>query len=249
MDVKTSPRELEEEVHLDIDSASRSYRLRQMYWDRTHEEAMVRKDVVGCGEDTLTGHARDFAMLLEASDPFVQPDELIVGCCLAIPKDRERIDLGFYDPHYPPGHATLLRKGLKGIRDETLSRLQTESDPQKREFLQAVEISYDAACRYVEKHAALAREMAASETDPRRREELERISAVCHELATGVPSSFHASLQLLQFTRPVDVPFLQEGHRPGKAHGRGGAGASGVPLHQAEPLRRYQRGYTSYVRR
>ena len=201
MDVKTSLLEAEEAIQMEIGPASRSYRLRQMYWDRTHEEAVVRKDVVGCGEDTLTGHARDFAALLEASDPIIQPDELIVGCCLAIPVDRERIDLGFYDPHYPPGHATLLRKGLKGIRDEALSRLQTESNPQKREFLQAVEISYSAACTYVEKHAAHAKDMAASETDPRRREELERVSAVCRELATGAPSSFHAALQLVQFTR------------------------------------------------
>jgi pyruvate-formate lyase len=62
-------------------------------------------------------------------------------------------------------------------------------------------ISYDAACGYVAKHARRASEMAARESDPRRRGELERIAAVCDELAAGPPSSFHAALQLFQFTR------------------------------------------------
>jgi formate C-acetyltransferase len=64
-----------------------------------------------------------------------------------------------------------------------------------------VAIAYDAACRYVEKHARCAAERAAREGDPRRRDELERIAAVCDGLAAGPPSSFHAALQLVQFTR------------------------------------------------
>jgi formate C-acetyltransferase len=43
--------------------------------------------------------------------------------------------------------------------------------------------------------------MAAVENDPGRQRELERIAAVCDELATGAPTSFHAALQLVQFTR------------------------------------------------
>jgi pyruvate-formate lyase len=201
MNVKTMPQRTKETIQLDIDQDSRTYRLRQMYWDKTHEEGIVSKKVIGCGEDTLVGHARDFATLLDASAPFIQAKELIIGCCLAIPEDRTLIDLGFYDPHYPPGHAILLQKGLTGIRDEAKSRLETETDQKKREFLQAVEISYNAALSYVEKNAAHAEEMAAAEPNPLRREELDRIARVCHELATEPPSSFHAALQLVQFTR------------------------------------------------
>ena len=61
---------------MELDPASRSFRLREMYWSKTHIEGMTRKEVVGSGEDTLTGHGKDFAALLEASDPFIQPDEL-----------------------------------------------------------------------------------------------------------------------------------------------------------------------------
>jgi len=172
-----------------------------MYWSKAYLQALQRKPIVGCGEDTLTGHAKDFAALLEASDPLIQPDELIVGCCLAVPEDPDSLDLGYYDRHYPPGHATILRLGLPGIRDHAHTRLETETDPAKRDFLRAVEISYDAACKYVERFASYASEMASAEWEPSRRRELERIAAVCHELATGVPSSFHAALQLFQFTR------------------------------------------------
>jgi len=66
-------------IQLELDSASRSVRLREMYWSKTHNKALVRKQIVGSGDNTLTGHARDFAALLEASDPFIQPDELTVA--------------------------------------------------------------------------------------------------------------------------------------------------------------------------
>jgi len=190
-----------ESLNLELDPEDRSHRLREAYWEKTHEAAMVRRPVAGCGEDTLTGHARDFATLLEASDPFIQGDELIVGACMTIPEDREGIDLGEYDPHYPPGHAVLLRLGLTGVRDEARERRGAETDAGKRDFLRAVEVSYDAACGYVERFARHAEGMAASEADPSRKAELERISAICDELAAGVPTSFHSALQLLQFVR------------------------------------------------
>ena len=203
----TSPTLLEDEtlIELALQPGSRIARLREMYWNKTHLQALVSKPVVGCGEDTLTGHAKDFAALLEASDPFIQPNELTVGCRLAIPQDSidglSGIDTGYYNRHYPPGHATILRMGLTGIRDHAGARLQTETDPEKRDFLRAVKISYDVACKYAEKYATCASDMATAETDPGLKRDLERIAAVCHELATAPPSSFHAALQLLQFTR------------------------------------------------
>ena len=33
------------------------------------------------------------------------------------PADSAVLDLGYYDPHFPPGHATILRHGLPGIRN------------------------------------------------------------------------------------------------------------------------------------
>ncbi len=181
--------------------ASRIGRLREMYWQRTHSVAQVRKYIVGSGDKSLTGHARDFAALLDASDPLIQPYELIVGCHLALPSADSRVDLGYYNAHYPPGNEAILRMGLPGMRDEARRRLETESDPQRADFLRAVEISYDAACQYVLKYARLADDLAADEADLPRRAELQRIASICRALATGVPTSFQAALQLFQFTR------------------------------------------------
>ena len=187
---------------------SRSARLRERVWNRTHEAALHSKRIVGCGEDTLVGHARDFATVLEASEPFIQDDELIVGGCLVTPSEGSHFDLGHYDPHFPPNHEAILGVGLPGIRDSAQQRAanrtqgtRSGADPEKREFLEAVAIAYDAACSYVQKHARCAAEMAEGETDPRRKGELERIAAVCQELASGPPSSFYGALQLVQFTR------------------------------------------------
>ncbi|MBD3182187.1 hypothetical protein GF312_07840 [Candidatus Poribacteria bacterium] len=199
----TKLKELENytEIKLDIDPNGRSYKLREMYWTKNHNKGLARKKVEGSGEKSLVGHAKDFAILLEASDPLVLDDELIVGCAMALPEDRNSIDLGYYNSHYPPGHETILKMGLPGMRDYARKKLETETDPGKRDFLLSVEISYDAACKYVEKFSQYARDLAENEANPVRKKELEKISEVCHELATGKPKSFYAALQLVQFTR------------------------------------------------
>jgi|TARA_B100000315_G_scaffold253669_1_gene292969 formate C-acetyltransferase len=197
----TTTRPMADSERLELDPNSRIHQLREMHWQKTHEAAMVRKPVLGSGEDTLTGHAKDFASLLEASDSFIQPGELIVGACLATPEAAEQINLGEYDPHYPPGHAMLVAKGLPGMRDLARDRLKGETDPAARDFLRAVEISYAAACQYVERFGGQAEHLASVERDSIRRSELVRISEICDELATGAPASFHSALQLLQFVR------------------------------------------------
>lgn len=180
---------------------SRIYRLRDMYWSKTHLDGVTKKDVTGCGEDTVLGHAKDFAALLEASEPFIQPEELIVGCRLTRLEKREALKLGYYDPHYPPGHALILRMGLPGMRDHARQKLQKETDAEKREFLLGVTIAYQAACDYVLKFALFAEEMAKSQTDSSRKSELETIARICRELTLGPPKSFHGALQLFQFIR------------------------------------------------
>ncbi|MBC7236782.1 MAG: hypothetical protein H5T69_13160 [Chloroflexi bacterium] len=184
----------------ELEPGSRTWRLREGYWQGTHYKAARRVAVQDPGGEGLVACARRFAALLAASEPFIQPDELIVGSCLALP-EQERFDLGYYDSHYPPGYALLLPRGLASIRDEARERLKGETDPERREFLRAVEISYAAACEYVARYAARAQELAAVEADPTRRAELERIAAICRELSIGKPTTFHAALQLVQFVR------------------------------------------------
>lgn len=190
-----------DETSLITSERSRAARLRAAYWERRHHGARVRKPIVGSGDSSLTGHAIDLCRILEASEPQIMPDELIVGSALAVPEDPSALDVGYYNPHYPPGHATIMALGLAGIRDRARQRLATETDPERLDFLRATECAYDGACRYVGRYAEAARALAAREADPQRRGELEGIAAVCAELATGAPTSFHAGLQLLQFVR------------------------------------------------
>ncbi|HJP27602.1 MAG TPA: pyruvate formate lyase family protein [Dehalococcoidia bacterium] len=197
----TPVRDASDRLNMELDPNSRISRLRNMHWEKTHDAAVATKPIVGSGEDTLVGHAKDFASLLEASDPFIQDDELIVGSLLATPEDAESINLGEYDPHYPPGHAMLLSRGFPGMRDKAQEKLQTVTDPESRDFLKGVVISFEAACKYVAKFGRNAENKAANESDPVRAQELNNISAICDELATGKPTSFYSALQLIQFTR------------------------------------------------
>ena len=77
----------ERPIALEPDPNGRSIGLRGMYWNKAYHRALVRKEIPGCGQDTLTGHATDFARLLQASDPFIQPGELIQQKLIHIPSN------------------------------------------------------------------------------------------------------------------------------------------------------------------
>lgn len=185
---------------LELDPNSRSYKLREMYWDGEYNKHLVSKVLVGSGEPTLVGKAKDFATMLAETPPVIQPMDLIAGIMIARGAEGSRLDLGHYDGHYTPGHANIIRMGYTGIRDRAREKLTVESDPAKRDFLEAAVISYDAACDFAEKHASYAEELARQESDAGRQAELMRLAEVCHQIATGPPASFHAGLQMMWFT-------------------------------------------------
>jgi len=184
-----------------LQSDTRIYNLREMYWSKSHLDGVTTKNVAASGENTMLGHGKDFAALLETSEPFIQPGELIVGCRPTRVENRKDLQLGYYDPHYPPGHALILRTGLTGIRNRAREKQRSESNPEKLDFLQGVEISYQAACDYILKYADFASGQVKTQTDITRKKELESIAGICRELAVGPPKSFHAALQLFQFVR------------------------------------------------
>ena len=187
-------------VSFDLDPSGRSYALREAYWQKVPQSYLTTGVVAGCGEDTLVGHARDFAAKLEASPAAIPPRDLLAGVALIRPEEDSTLNLGHYDGHYPPGHAKLIRCGLTGIRDRAQEKLETATDPDQRDFLEGVVIAYEAALQCVARHADHALEMAEEETDPTRQEELERMAAVCRQLTAGPPESFQAGLQLIWFT-------------------------------------------------
>ena len=108
-----------------------------------------------------------------------------------------------------PGHTVLddkiYRKGMLDFqRDiaEALAALDPVGDPEagaKREQLLAMNIACDAVLLFAHRHAALAREQAARESNPVRKAELEKVADVCTHVPAHAPRDFHEALQYYWF--------------------------------------------------
>jgi len=85
---------------------------------------------------------------------------------------------------------------------EAIASLDFRNDPEatrKREQLKAMDITCDAVIIFAERHAELARKMAAEESDPTRRKELERIASNCMNVPRHAPGDFWEALQMYWF--------------------------------------------------
>jgi pyruvate formate-lyase/glycerol dehydratase family glycyl radical enzyme len=108
-----------------------------------------------------------------------------------------------------PGHTVLddkiYRKGMLEIAEEArrgLAELDFLEDPEawaKRQELEAMIVCAEALVRFAGRHAERARALATAERDPTRREELERIAAVCDRVPAYAPRDFWEALQAYWF--------------------------------------------------
>jgi formate C-acetyltransferase len=108
-----------------------------------------------------------------------------------------------------PGHTVLddkiYSKGMLGFKRDiadAIAALDFLNDPDaynKREALRSFDIACDAVIVFAERHSALARKMAAAESDPQRRSELERIADVCSHVPAHAPRDFWDALQYYWF--------------------------------------------------
>jgi pyruvate formate-lyase/glycerol dehydratase family glycyl radical enzyme len=108
-----------------------------------------------------------------------------------------------------PGHTVLddkiYRKGFLDFEREierSLEALDYLQDPQayaKQEELKAMGICGQALIRFAQRHAEKAQELAQQETDPGRRQELERIADVCTQVPAHAPRDFWEALQYYWF--------------------------------------------------
>jgi len=119
-------------------------------------------------------------------------NRLGVGNCGAIP--------GHLIPNYPQS----LREGWRGIqaRAETIAN-DPASTPQQRELARAISICADGARTLAGRYAAEAERLAAQETDPKRRAELEEITRICHKAPWEPAETFPEALQSLWFTHAL----------------------------------------------
>ncbi len=108
-----------------------------------------------------------------------------------------------------PGHTTLdgmiYRKGMLDYKADIaygLEGLDYLNDPEaadKAEELRAMDIACEAVILFAERHAQLALKRAAEESDPARKEELERIAEICQRVPARAPRDFWEALQMYWF--------------------------------------------------
>ena len=108
-----------------------------------------------------------------------------------------------------PGHTVLddkiYRKGLRDFQQEiaaAIERLDPLQDAEayaKREQLRAMHIACEALILFAQRHAERARQLAAAESDPARRAELDKIADVCGQVPAHAPRDFHEALQYYWF--------------------------------------------------
>ena len=108
-----------------------------------------------------------------------------------------------------PGHTALdgqiYGKGMLDYKRQIAAEIEALdylNDPEatdKFEELKAMDVSCDAVIVFAERHADLADKMAASESDPQRIAELQKISEVCRWVPANAPRTFHEAIQMYWF--------------------------------------------------
>ncbi|MBP3829033.1 MAG: glycyl radical protein [Bacteroidaceae bacterium] len=95
--------------------------------------------------------------------------------------------------------------GLLDLRERIQKKIESLDfiyDPEatdKQQELEAMAISCDAAILFAERHAELAEQLAAKETDPQRKKELEKIADVCHHVPAHAPRDLWEAIQMYWF--------------------------------------------------
>ena len=112
------------------------------------------------------------------------------------------------DAHLAVNFPLLLEKGLDGLREKVAERrsrinLTVLEDLHGEQFLKAIDIVLVAVSEHIERFAALAREMAATETRESRRDELLTMAENCDLIAHQPPQTFWQALQLCYFIQLI----------------------------------------------
>lgn len=112
------------------------------------------------------------------------------------------------DAHIAINSEKLLKIGLNGFQrqtEEALSKMDSVdySDLKKIQFYRSVLITLEAFSDFITRFAALSEKLSKTETDPARKEELEKISRNCRHISGEPPENFYQALQLIYFVQLV----------------------------------------------
>ncbi len=104
--------------------------------------------------------------------------------------------------HFTMNASQVLAHGLEAVIDEAKrEEARAGDDESKAHFFRAVRIACEAAIKFARRYADEARRLAALESDPVRRGELEEIAAVCDRVPAKPARTFHEAVQSLYFVQ------------------------------------------------
>ena len=112
----------------------------------------------------------------------------------------------FHVGHFIPNNEKLLKKGFLGIKkdaEERLGRIDRTNleEVKKIPFLNGVIMAMEAAAEIGNRFAAIAREMANSEKNAERKEELLKIAEVCDWVPANPARTFYEAIQSIWFSQ------------------------------------------------
>ncbi|MFH1651345.1 MAG: pyruvate formate lyase family protein [Chloroflexota bacterium] len=120
------------------------------------------------------------------------------GACETLHHRRDKLLLVNFEKALAVGLNTLAQQAedkLAALKARAPEDMDTRRYIEAQQFLEAMSISLRAAVRFAGRYADLARDMAARETDPRRKRELEEIAAACDRVPGEPPRTFQEAVQ------------------------------------------------------
>ena len=121
--------------------------------------------------------------------------------------------------HLIPNYAKVMHVGLKGIAEEYEALLDTDLNPEHRDFVEALILSCETARDLSYRYARKARELADQDDNSYRKEELLQIAAICEKVPWEAPTSFWEALQSFWMTHML-VMAAESYPGAGLSHGR-----------------------------
>ncbi len=127
------------------------------------------------------------------------------------PKWKEAFEAGIYTEFMEqrsPGHAIsddkIYRLGMLDLKNKIAAArekldINDPADKEKDIELQAMDISADAIMTFASRYSQKAAELATAETDPQRKDELQKIAEICAHVPANPPRNFHEALQMYWF--------------------------------------------------
>jgi len=128
-----------------------------------------------------------------------------------------------------PNYEMILRVGLNGILEEVKQRRQRLDQEymaesmtgvefvRKKDELDAMALSLEAAVRWAKRYAEMARETAVKESDPARKSEMEAIADICERVPENPARTFQEALQSYWFIHLIinfiEIPMVGTGIR------------------------------------